>query len=312
MQLSWQQHLDLSAMHFAWCLQFAGNRVNVANSTARDAAEQVAEIPSLLGVPVDRFWESALTLSVECTSNDVFAERLLSRLKSRHPNGSRLESEVSARVTGLESEFRSLFPNFADEMPLRREPLKQLWEAHGPGLLNQVGHLTEPSMLVESARVVLVQPIIGGAGFAHLLSNRVQIEAVLANLDPRLPETMRLAWLLAQLDLERPTYSEMVNSHRLREVAGLALMPPVLLAAEELGMSQFTQDNLNAAIQLWQPERQASIANVAGGTSQKTHSSATAEVVMAWWETYLSGRPAWRIALAGLDRMLADLEQCLS
>ena len=48
---------------------------------------------------------------------------------------------------------------------------------------------------------------------------------LLTNIEPRLPETLRLAWLLGQLNLDRPIYSDRVHGHALGEVAELALMP---------------------------------------------------------------------------------------
>ena len=54
--------------------------------------------------------------------------------------------------------------------------------------------------------MILVQPVLGGAGAAHWLYNSVHIEAVLANPVAELPEVVRLGWLLAQLNFDLPMF----------------------------------------------------------------------------------------------------------
>ncbi len=127
---------------------------------------------------------------------------------------------------------------------MRVGPLQSAWEARGPGLLAMIKRSTDADFLVESAGIVLVQPVVGGDGLAHLYTNRVHIEAVLTDIDRALPETLRLAWLLGQLNLDRPIYSDRVHGHALGEVAELALMPVVLAAAEEVELTRLSVDTL--------------------------------------------------------------------
>jgi len=52
---------------------------------------------------------------------------------------------------------------------------------------------------------------LGGAGAAQLRTNSVRLEAVLTHPDPQLPETLRLGWLLSQLNQDLPIYSDTIR-----------------------------------------------------------------------------------------------------
>jgi hypothetical protein len=176
-----------------------------------------------------------------------------------------------------------------DDLALRSRPLRELWEAYGPGLLHSVARQTEEDVLVSRADVILVHPVLGGAGKAHLSNNSVRLEAVLTNNVPQLPETVRLAWLLGQLNLDLPKFSERVPADRLPYVAALAVLPVVLQAGHELELCQFNPTLTTLAIARWK---------------LATSPEATAELVHLWWETYQSSPTSWSTALSALDQML--------
>ena len=100
-----------------------------------------------------------------------------------------------------------------DELPLRIGPLREQWNARGPGLLRrlvlqalQAGwqeHSDEESD--EPQRIVIVPPVTGGGGWASGRQSVVLFEGLLANPWRELPETVRLAWLLAQSLLVPPS-----------------------------------------------------------------------------------------------------------
>lgn len=298
MNLQWIEKLELSALHAAWCITNFPQRSTHCGEVLKDAAERLGHIAKsfeLPGVKVSRqkFWETLLVAAANESSKQVLAERLLTKLDV--PTTSPRLTMIVSCLRELKSAFQVDFPNFTQEVTLRKGPLQQQWEAHGPGLLHQVSRFTDSDLLVDSATVFLVQPIIGGAGYAHLLTNCVHVEAVLTNEEPQLPETLRLAWLLSQLDFERPVYSEGINAFNLRRIAGLAMIPPTLRAAEELELCSYSQEIVMRAIEVWHSD-------VAGAQT-----NVLAEILVTWWETYESSRPTWNIALTGLDRMLEQL-----
>jgi len=137
--------------------------------------------------------------------------------------------------------------------------------------------------------VLLVHPALGGAGEAHLAYNSVRIEAVLANPNAELPEVVRLAWLIAQLQCDLPKYSDTIHADRLPRIARYAMLPAALLAAEAVELLRFTPEMIGQAMTAWRLAVPQGI-DAAG-------------VVNQWWQTYLETRPPWNVALAALDQM---------
>ena len=168
-------------------------------------------------------------------------------------------------------------PKLLDELELRAGPLREQWEGRGPGLLAGICRLTEPGILVERADVLVVYPVAGGGGTAHREHNAVSIEAVLANPLPQLPEVARLAWLIAQLNLDLPRYTETLRGSR--RVAALATIPPTLAAAADVELVQ--DDRATLGLGACGPgglaatmNRPWPIASTAGGKPGRNHAPA--------------------------------------
>ena len=199
-------------------------------------------------------------------------------------------------IAGLEAAWLRHQPRLVDELAVRGRPLREQWEARGPGLLRAVEKLTPEEfpeeLLVSAAEVVLVSPLVGGHGRAHLLSNRVTFEAVLTHPYPDLPETVRLGWLLAQLHLDVPRLGETVPSFRLPRLARLATLPLVLAAAESVELAQFNQATLGQAITRWY---------VAPPTTDELP-----QQLLDWWHAYSTTDTRWPVALAALDAMVGE------
>lgn len=291
MELCWQPSFDVGAMHAAWAVASGRRLLEAAlHDELEPAAKQLEELARSWRLTPTVFWRQLLMLSADEPSNQSLAERLLKRLLGSNPPA-KSASQLAAAIAACESIVRQRFPRMLDELAVRVGPLQLAWEARGPGLLTALGRITEQEFLVESATVILVQPVVGGDGMAHLLTNRVHMEALLTDVDPRLPETLRLAWLLGQLNLDRPKYSEQVHGHALAQVAELALLPAILASAEAVQLTQLEPTTLKLALSQWtrtpdeQLERQS-------------------RVIMAWWETASAAQWPWNTALTGLSKML--------
>ncbi|MCA9132763.1 MAG: hypothetical protein KDA45_06400 [Planctomycetales bacterium] len=289
MELQWLPNTNLSSLHTAWCLSHFPQAATACEDALRESAAGLDALPGSFSVPRDRFWEQLLALAPSVDFSGDLAQRLMVRLGLRAESQ---RSRLAAAVQDCRRHFEHSFPRYQAEARLRTGPMQQMWQAQGPGLLRILGRLSEPELLVEQAQVVVVQPILGGMGFAHLSTNRVHIEGLLTHADPQLPETLRLAWLLGQLDLERPVYSELIHASRLRCLAGLALLPAVLQAGQELDLCLVSPASMAQAIALWRVD------------TLQHPPLAAAHIVHSWWETYQHSRPQWRIALTGLDRLL--------
>lgn len=289
MNLRWLTNAQLSVIHAAWCVAHYPDRVKSSSDEMRSAAAELDKLANEFKTTRGNFWEQMFTLACVADGPSDLAKRLSARLGG---GSATLPTRFVGALQQCRQPFERSFPKFATEIPLRSGPMRQLWEACGPGLLRLIERQTGQDVAVEEASVVLVQPVLGGFGYAHLSGNRIHLEALLTHSAPELPEPLRIAWLLSQLDLDRPEYSEQINALRLRSVAGLAMLPATLCAGEELELCRFSPELLTRSIELWYCPTL--------GLTASTASS----VVSIWWETYQASRPKWHVALTGLDRLL--------
>lgn len=251
-------------------------------------AEPAAELGGWLeskGVKPRELLAHLLPLSAEIDANGELARVALTKLLGVQGAG-RLTQGLSGLLTSLENGFLRVHADALEELDLRSRPLREQWEARGPGLLASLARHTEAQLLPPQADVVLVQPVLGGYGEAWPLYNRVQIEAVLANPHAELPEVVRLGWLLAQLELDRPANSELLGNLDRRRLFGLAMAPPALAAAAEAELTGPLDPLLRHALAAWQLDTSA------------------AGTLAEWWGTYLASRPPWPVALKALAAML--------
>jgi hypothetical protein len=292
-QITWKRSPAASALHAADCLSrgLVLAEPRLAESLAAPAARLKGAIEGS-GSPPGRLWRHLTGLAGRLDSPRQIAEVALAKTIGR---GNRFDSTVSTLADTLAAVLaaqRTALPNLDDELAMRERPLREQWEARGPGILTHVAQLTESELYPEEAEVLLVHPALGGGGAAHLPYNSVRIEAVLANPHADLPEVARLAWLLAQLNLDLPAYSEEVPADRLPHVARLALLPAVLLAAEQVELVRGGTELVPRALAAWQ------IAVPPGFDAAGT--------LHEWWDTYTLDKPPFRVALHALDQMLGN------
>ncbi len=282
----WIAGMSASALHAAECC-LAGTppadaRLHAA--IAAEAAALAAELAPIVGEP-RRFFSHAIPLAVKFDVPRQLAEVVLGKLLG--PANIEAAGGLSQRLTTLFAAFCQALPDGIEQLELRSGPLRAQWEARGPGLLATLGRLTEADVVVESADVILVQPILGGAGRAHPLYNSLHFEAMLANPVPELPEIVRLGWLWGQLNLDLPKYEEQVGRQRREEIGPLALVPPILAAAEEVELASCNRETLVSAVEAWRIP------------------AVDADLLLDWWATYQGSNSAWNVALAALDKLLA-------
>ena len=296
MILHWKPSVRASALHAAELLCRSRTLVDpaLAEALSGPTAELDREIAAA-GLPQERFWVTLTALAATFDGQRELAEVALTKTVGRE-KALPLVGRFAGWIADLEIAFQRAIPDLTQQLELRGQPLREHWEARGPGLLAGIGRLTEPGLLVEEAEVVLVYPASGGGGRAHVPYNSVRIEAVLTNPLPQLPEVVRLGWLLAQLNLDLSDYQGTLSRDRAEFVGALALLPVVLAAAEDVELARFDLATLTAALSAWEclePPQNAAADPVK-----------LAETLTAWWETYQSTRPSWSVALAALDRMI--------
>jgi hypothetical protein len=263
-------------------------------ATVRPVAESLKNSLTSLGLDSEFAWLGLLNAASQFESNQELAATFLRRLLGATAQRTEVVSRFAGAITSLESSVRNAFPDLDKELALRVGPLREQWEARGPGILHRLATTTDVDLPPLEATVAIVSPIHGGGGIALLASNTVVFEGVLTNGDATLPEIVRLAWLVAQLQLDLPKFSEAIPQARLSQLAALALLPPILEAAHFVELIACPPDQMT-------PFLGKTIRNWMSTTPDP---EIKADLLASWWETQVDSQVPWRVALAGLDRLI--------
>ncbi|MBW8884374.1 MAG: hypothetical protein JF612_06255 [Planctomycetia bacterium] len=289
-EVNWRMCELTSGLHAAEAIArnepLADSRL--AAALTEPALQLAAEIRAA-NLPAERFWRHLIPLSANLAGPRLLLEAALTKTIGR---GARLEAMIpafEAQLAAVDIANQTALPNLNEELALRERPLREQWEARGNGMMHRIGQVTDENLVVPQCDVLLVHPALGGAGEAHLAYNSVRIEAVLANPYAELPEVVRLAWLIAQLQLDLPRYSDTIHADRLPGIARFAMLPPALVAAEAVELMRFTPEMIAMAIAAWRLAVPEGIE--------------AAAILSQWWQTYIEARPPWNVALAALDQM---------
>lgn len=289
MKLNWQTSDWVSCLHAAEaCLQ-APARVDPRLAQVLIRPASLLEDALLQeGIAAATFWSHAIPLAAGIGGSHELAEVALTKTIGRAEARPRT-ALFRGLLADIRNAFSSVVPDMEKEIASGRQALQMRWHREGQPLLGGLEAWTEPGILVDEAAVIAVYPALGGGGAAHLVYNSVRLEAVAADPDSDLPEVMRLAWLLSQLNLDLPRYSENVQPNRLPLVGGLAMIPVVLSVAAQTGESAM-ETRIAQAVEAWV------------GSGDET--PARIETLKEWWESYRALRPAWATALPALDQLL--------
>lgn len=295
-QLRWLVSESASCLHAA-ALIAGGKRLadpRAAPALAEPCRELVATFHRF-DLSLDRFLQHAVPLSAGVENDRQLAEVALRKTFGQQAADETRITAVAEAIRRLETPYRHELPGLVDELELRTRPLRDQWDARAPGMLHQLAQLTDQVLIVPTAEAILVQPAAGGGGAAHLAYNSIRIEAVLANPHDHLPEVVRLAWLVSQLNLDLPMLSENIHRDRLPMIAAIAMLRPVLTAAERVELVPDAEAAVESAIRAWEIDVRFT------GEAQTL-----ADIAAAWWATYQSTRPPLRVALEALDRMVEE------
>ncbi len=295
-KLHWLPNASASALHAAEACHRFPNRFTDTElkSHLEPFAQSLGEwIDRLAGEQASRFWTLLIGHSSSIESNQELASTVL-RKAVGIGKGESAQNQLAGFVTDIEAVYKQCVPRFMEQALLRVKPLQEQWLGFGSGLTAHLGRLTDKSLLVTECPIIIVQPVLGGSGVAHIEQNLVRIEAVMTNPLVELPEVVRLTWLIAQLQLDLSTYSDGLGAIALSHIAPLAMLPAVLASAEVLELSRCTENMAELAIEQWQIP-------VPKTLDQENQVSA---LLMDWWETYLQTRPLWHTAMRALAKIL--------
>ena len=293
-ELQWQPSASASCFHAAEQLSRGAALVDEPLMLALERpALQLQEFLDTATIPIDLFWEHVVPLAAGIGSNSELASVVVAKSCGRGSLAPATVETLAGCISDFEAAWENALPNIAKQLVTRSEKLQSAWEARGPGMMARIGELTDDNLVVSNATVILVYPSGGGDGAAHLPYNSVRIEAMLTNPNESLPEPVRLAWLISQLNLDVPIYSEKINGRKLDWLAGLAMLPAVLEAGQWTELVQDPRVAVPMALAEWEI--------VADNHDE------VAGVLLQWWDTYQASRPSWGVAFEALDRMTDDL-----
>jgi hypothetical protein len=291
-ELRWLASLSASALAAAEAIlsdrKFADEKLAVG---MKDAAGYLASTIDQSPTNPAQLLPHLVALSAGIHSPAELAQVALSKVTNNEMARHHATSLGDA-VRQVIAAFRALVPDVLEQLELRAEPIRQQWEARGGGLLANLRRLTVPELMVDQADVILIYPIVGGDGRAFLPYNSVLLEAVLADPIHGLPEVLRLAWLVAQLNCDLPKFQGELTRDQLAETAELAMLCPTLEAAQDVELARLDEPTLKLAIDSWCSQSAATIPELPA-------------TLQDWWNTCQTSRPDWDVAIAALGQMIA-------
>ncbi|MFM2096430.1 MAG: hypothetical protein RIS70_3554, partial [Planctomycetota bacterium] len=154
------------------------------------------------GIPIERFLRESVAATLESSSPDEIVTRAIATIRSQSHAPSMDTQHTAQLVDGLHSLVAAMmnaFPNLERELVLRIGPLREHWEARGPGLLRWLQRSTHGRSLDDFTSVLLVHPLHDGDVQPLYGHRALLVEALLVNPEPRLPEIVRLAWGFSRL-----------------------------------------------------------------------------------------------------------------
>jgi hypothetical protein len=288
-EIRWKASLSATCLHAAMC-RHAG--IAAANALPGEAlarpADALCEEIANGGWSVEAVLSQLAALASEYEHNRELVTRALTRLDIYPVEF--VVGRVAGAIADLEAALRRVQPEIVEELAVRGRPLMEQWEARGPGMLQQLGRSTGDAVVPEAAEIVLVAPYAGGHGVAHAAFNRVTFEAVLANPHAELPETVRLAWLLGQLNSDLPRFADVMPPGTATATYRAAMLAPALTAGEVVELSRCDEATIDAAIDAWRLRDELP--------------ADAATRIWGWWQAWLARPLKWPVAVAALGEML--------
>lgn len=292
-------------MHLHWRPTFAGTTTHIATTLARgkpladpqmgaSLLEPFASLHQCVlnsGVDPVAFWRQLMPLTCQESLNNKQIEAVLDAQASASSASTDGLTSIHKLCDAFQTAVAQAIPDITEDLAMRSGPLRQHWEARGPGMLAEVDRLTN-SIPLETATVYLVMPVRGGGGEAHLHHQAVHLEAVLTNGREDLPEVARLAWLLSQLSTPVSPPQQDLSPGTDSRLTGLAMLIPTLLAAEHVELTRFNESVLQSALHHWleyPPDPKDLIVKL-----------------LRWWDTYQRSSTTWQMALQALERTLVS------
>src|SRR3954451_12222993 len=175
LEVNWRPHPVASGLHAA---QAAARNEPIVDARLAEAiaapAQQLAAEVQAANLPAARFWGHLIPLAANIAGRRQLVETAVTKTVGRGPRFEAAVANLDACLAGVDMAVRSALPHLSEELALRERPIREQWEARGEGMLQQIGRLTEPALIVPRCDVLLIHPALGGGGDAHLAYNSVR------------------------------------------------------------------------------------------------------------------------------------------
>ncbi|EMI52811.1 putative secreted protein [Rhodopirellula sallentina SM41] len=193
-------------------------------------SERVSERLISASVSEREFWDHLSDELISAGNDTAITPQLceVALLRSGH---SQLQSDQTAAAIhrSIDNCRRLLMtdsPRFADQLRLRYAPLKQAYEAYGPGIVRSIGKQIwsgSPPANWWPKRVTVhaVTPLHSGAAGRSSYQACVWIEAVLTDISPNVPEWLRLVYQLTQIAVDGHTRTHLTGASGTTAVLGV-------------------------------------------------------------------------------------------
>ncbi len=290
--IRWVADPELSAAHSAYVVATGAPCTDL--KTEQLLVGPVTDINNRLlssSIDVAVFWKHYLAgLLSGCEINAACAAALMSGGCSEL-QVEQIGKAISNQLSDARRAYTGRFPKLAEQLELRARPLREKWDAIGPGLLReverQVWDNSPPSgWWAQRLTGQLVQPMRGGDGGYAADDGKFWIEAMLTDVDPAVPEVLRVAWLITRIAIESHT-GKKPGEQSLATAWSLVSVPLVLTAAANLDLAPPDRLPIKRAMELWN----RSDANIA-------------ETLANWWVNYKQSPTPLPVALKQLDQLL--------
>lgn len=289
--IRWSADVELSAAHAAYVV--ARGLPCTDPKTEQLLVGPVTEINNRLlsaSIDVAAFWQRYV---LETLNDSELSRACMLSLLTAGCSELQVEQTskaVANRLGDARRAFFQRFPKLSQQLELRARPLRDRWDTFGPGLLREVERQVWASSPPDDwwpprLSVALVQPVRGGDGGYDPDGAKIWIEAMLTDVDPKVPEVLRIAWLITRMAIEIHTRERSADQPLARPWT-LVSVPLVLTAAANLELTSRDGLPVRRAMELWQKS-----------------DVDVAETLSEWWSHWTDA--ALPVALKELDQMLA-------
>lgn len=310
-RVRWDLTDRLSALHAAhcWAAGCSGIDAQLTSKIATPLADVSARLVAA-DIDLALFWRQ---LVADAAGGADDEQACSSALASAGLGVLAIDSTAAAIASGLAETrlaYQERFPKAAGQLELRARPIREQWDAYGPGLLRRIGKQTHESYVPKSVTGVMLSPYRGGDGDCRPAADTLWLEAVLTNPVPSVPEVLRVAWLVTRIGIGQQGLADAADtgphtstgersSDRASLIVALAALPVTLDAAAYLEIGSAGEVDgrwIQAALSAWFP---AGWGLAIGGTDQEV-----VETLANWWRQHSELQPPFPVTLKALDRML--------